>query len=124
MIADAVTSPQSRAATAALWTLQIVVMLAFLASGSSKIAGTAPMMQLFDAGGVGQWFRYVTGAIEIGGALLVLVPSFALFAAGALACTMIGAVATHLLILHNSPAIPLVLLLMTSTILWLRWSTR
>ena len=124
MIATAVTPTQSRAATAALWTLQIVIALAFLASGSSKIAGTASMVQLFDAVGVGQWFRFVTGAIEIGGALLVLVPSLALFGAAALAGTMIGAIATHLLILHNSPALPVVLLVLTSAVVWLRRSVR
>ena len=69
------------------------------------------MVALFDAIGIGQWFRYVTGLIEVGSAVALLVPSFAVFGALALVATMVGAVATHLFIVGGSPAMPAILLL-------------
>ena len=38
------------------------------------------MVEMFDKIGVGQWFRYVTGLIEVGGAILMLVPGMARYA--------------------------------------------
>ena len=82
------------------------------------------MVGLFDVIGVGQWFRYLTGAIEVGGAVALLVPAVAAFGAAALAATMVGAIATHLFIVGGSVAIPVVLLAATSFIAWTRWSQR
>ena len=77
------------------------------------------MVALFQAIGWGQWFRYVTGAIEASAAVALLVPSAAVFGALLLVPTMIGAVATNL-ILGQSPVAPLVLLAVASTIAWAR----
>ena len=92
----------------------------FLFAGGSKLAGAPMMVQMFDAIGVGQWFRYLTGAIEVTSAVLLLVPSLAFFGALALAATMVGAVVTHLFVIGGSPAMPIVLLAATGTIAWLR----
>jgi len=78
------------------------------------------MLALFDAIGIGQWFRYVTGAIEVVSAVALLVPSLAPFGAAALVATMIGAVATHLLIIGGSPVAPMVLLLGAFVVAWAR----
>ena len=101
-----------------LWVLQILVAGMFLFAGSLKRAGAAPMVATFHAIGLGQWFRYVTGAIEVVSAVLLLIPGLAAFGAVLLICTMIGAVLTHLVVLHTSPAIPLVLLVTGLAILW------
>ena len=53
-----------------LWTLQVLVALAFVGAAAGKLLGSADMIALFDAVGVGQWFRYVTGLLELLGALL------------------------------------------------------
>ena len=66
----------------------------FLLAGGSKLLGAPAMVGLFDAIGIGQWFRYVTGLIEVGSALALLVPSFAVFGALALVATMVGAIVT------------------------------
>lgn len=107
-----------KAKSIALWVLQVLAAVAFLAAGGAKLAGAAPMVATFSAIGLGQWFRYVTGVIEVGSAVLLLVPGLAAFGALLLACTMIGAVLTHLTILHTSPAAPLVLLVVVAVILW------
>jgi hypothetical protein len=48
-------------------------------------------IRVFDRIGFGQWFRYLTGATQIGGAVLVLIPRTSLIGIGVLSCTMIGA---------------------------------
>src|SRR5258705_10821464 len=57
-----------------LWTLQVLVALAFVAAAAGKLLGSADMIALFDAPGVGQWFRYCTGLLELLGGLLLIVP--------------------------------------------------
>jgi hypothetical protein len=78
------------------------------------------MVQMFGTIGLGQWFRYVTGGLEVISAVLLLVPSLARFGALALAVTMVGAILTHLFIVGGSPAVPIALLAATTTIAWLR----
>jgi len=90
----------------------------FLLAGSSKLFGAAAMVGLFDAIGIGQWFRYVTGLIEVSSAVALLVPSFAVFGALALVATMIGAIAAHLFIVGGSPAMPVILLFGSAGVLW------
>jgi putative oxidoreductase len=110
----------SRVASIALWGLQLVLAAMFLLAGGSKLAGAAPMVALFDAIGVGQWFRYVTGAIEVVSAIALIVPSLAVFGAVALVATMIGAVATHLFFIGGSPVPPAFLLIGSVVVAWAR----
>src|SRR5260221_6689701 len=97
-IADPVSS-RSRAATITLWTVQALVGALFLFAGIGKLAGAEMHVQLFAAIGIGQWFRYVTGSIEVLGAVLLFMPSLARFGALALAATMVGAIFTHLFVI-------------------------
>jgi uncharacterized membrane protein YphA (DoxX/SURF4 family) len=106
----------------AVWTLQVLVALAFVAAGSGKLLGSPDMIALFDAVGIGQWFRYVTGSLEVLGALLLIVPDKAAFGAVLLACVMAGAVVAHLTVLHTAPTAPLVLFALTALIAWGRRS--
>lgn len=116
------TVPTTKGKNIGLSVVQVLAALAFLAAGGAKLAGAASMVATFSAIGVGQWFRYVTGVIEIGSAILLLVPGFAAFGAGLLVCTMIGAVLSHVTILHTSPAAPLTLLVVVAVVLWGRWN--
>jgi putative oxidoreductase len=101
-----------------LWVLQGFATLAFLGASSAKLLGKPEMVALFETIGVGQWFRYVTGILELSGAVLLLIPKTRSAAAVLLATVMVGAIATHLFILHNAPTAPLVLLGVTSFIAW------
>ena len=103
-----------------LWILSGLVALAFLGAGGAKLAGTASMVELFDKVGRGQWFRYFTGLLEVAGAIGLLIPRYALYAAGLLAVVMVGAIFTHLTVLGTSPAVPVVLLVLSGTIAFLR----
>jgi len=100
--------------------LQIGLAALFLFAGGSKLAGAPPMVALFDAIGIGQWFRVVTGLIEVLSAVALLVPALAPFGALLLASTMIGAVATHLFVVGGSPALPALLLLGALVVAWAR----
>ena len=105
-----------------LWTLQVLVALAFVGAAAGKLLGSADMIALFDAVGVGQWFRYVTGLLELLGALLLIVPRRAAFGSVLLAGVMVGAVVAHLTVLHTAPTEALVLLVLTALISWGRRS--
>ncbi len=100
-----------------VWGIRILLALAFGAAGASKLASVPQMVQLFDAVGFGQWFRYLTGAVEIIGALLLLVPATGFFGGLLLAATMVGGVGTHLLIGGN-PAPAIVLGLLSAFVAW------
>ena len=110
----------SRMGLIALWAVQLVLAAMFLLAGGSKLAGAPAMNALFDGVGIGQWFRYVTGLIEVGSAVTLLVPSIAPFGAVALVATMTGAVLTHLFIVGGSPMVPAVLLVGSLTVAWVR----
>ena len=120
--ANDVLATPGKALNIVLWTLQVLVALAFVAAGSGKLLGSADMVALFDAIGIGQWFRYVTGLLEVLGALLLLVPGKSVFGALLLVCVMAGAVVAHITVLHTSPTAPLVLFALTALIAWGRRS--
>ena len=103
-----------------LWVGQFVIAAAFLMAGGSKFAGVPAMVAMFDAVGIGQWFRYVTATIEVGSAIALLVPTLAPYGALALAATMTGAVLTHLFIVGGSPLPALVLGAGAAAIAWAR----
>lgn len=116
-------TPRRRGAAVFLWGLQLVAAAEFLWAGTRKLTG-ATGVDTFEAIGLGRWFRYLTGTIEVGSAVLLLLPWLAAFGALALATTMVGAVLTNLFITANSPVVPLVLLAVTTTIATMRWSDR
>ena len=113
-----------RAWVGGLWTLQILSAAMFLFAGSLKLIGVPLMVQEFGVIGLGQWFRYLTGGIEVVSAVLLLIPAVAAYGAAALAVTMVGAIIAHLFVIGGSPLVPILLLASTVTIAWQRWSDR
>jgi uncharacterized membrane protein YphA (DoxX/SURF4 family) len=102
------------------WILQGLVAAAFFTAGAAKLAGAAYMVQLFDQIGIGQWFRYATGVVEIIGALSLIVPGLIAFGGLWLGGTMVFAVLTHVFVLHTSPAPAIVLGALNALIVYLR----
>ena len=109
-----------RAGLIALWMVQIALAGMFLLAGGSKLLGAPAMVALFNTIGIGQWFRYLTGFIEVGAAIALLVPSIAVYGALALVATMIGAVAAELFIVGDSAVPPAVLLFGAVGVVWAR----
>ena len=54
-----------------------VYTIYFVMAGFGSLSGYPMMVETFDKIGIGQWFRYVTGAIEIASAILLLIPRLA-----------------------------------------------
>ena len=70
-------------------------------------------VRLFERIGLGQWFRIVTGVVQVLGGALMLWPRTRTVGAAMLACTMAGAVIVDLFVL-GSPlvVVPLMLLVL------------
>jgi uncharacterized membrane protein YphA (DoxX/SURF4 family) len=102
------------------WAFQVLAAAQFFVTGLDKLANAPPMVQLFDAVGFGQWFRYFTGTVEIVSAVLLLIPRFAAIGAALLAMTMAGALVAHGTVLPFSPFKAIALLVMVSVVFWVR----
>lgn len=92
-----------------LLAVKALLTLAFIAAGVAKLAGAEMMVATFDVIGWGQWFRYLTGVIEIGSAVLLWVHGRQAIGAFLLLATMVCAVGFHLLVIGPS-ALPAAIL--------------
>ncbi|SOQ10222.1 MULTISPECIES: DoxX family protein [Pseudomonas syringae group] len=99
--------------------LRLMAALAFLAAGGAKLAGVPMMVEIFDHIGLGQWFRTVTGLIEIVAAVALFIPVTIGLGGLLLAVTMCVAIFTHLFVIGGSPVPAIFLLLVTAGIAWL-----
>ncbi len=83
------------------WTLQGLLALAFLAAAAMKLTGQPKMVAEFADLPLGQTLRYITGAIEVTGAALLLWPRTALLGAATLLCVDVGALGAQIVFLHG-----------------------
>lgn len=109
-----------RVRSIAAWILAGFLALVFFAAGGVKLASRPGMIAEFQQVGLGQWFRYFTGILEVTGAAGVLIPRVSRRAALLLATVMAGAITAHLTVLHTAPTLPAVLLALALTLWWLR----
>ncbi len=93
--------PASRSKTIILWILRILMAALFLFASFMKLSGKPMMIEEFGTIGLGQWFRYFTGALELAGAIAILVPSVSVFGAIVLLAVDAGAFVTQIAILHG-----------------------
>ena len=82
------------------WALRVGVALVFSVFAAEKLVGSN-WVDLFAAIGFGQWFRYFTGAVQLAGALLLLVPRTARLGGALIGSTMVGALFVHLVLLDT-----------------------
>jgi uncharacterized membrane protein YphA (DoxX/SURF4 family) len=102
------------------WILSLLLALVFLLFGSMKLLGKPAMVQEFNQVGLGQWFRYFTGILEIAGALGLLVPRFARWAALLLVVVMIGAITAHFTVLRSNPTFASIIFVLAAVTAWAR----
>lgn len=102
------------------WILCLLLAFVFLMVGGMKLSSRPAMVQEFNQVGLGQWFRYFTGTLEVIGAVCLLVPKFSRWAALLLSGVLVGALVGHLTVLDSSPALALILLVLAGLIAWLR----
>src|SRR5476649_830333 len=94
----------SKGLNIAFWVVQIGAAAMFLMAGANKLSGNEQMVGMFQAIGFGQWFRYLTGSIEVIGGILLLVPRLSGVGGLLTAGLFVGAVATNLFIIGGNPA--------------------
>lgn len=94
------TMPVSRGRTVAIWGLRVLLGLLFLAAAVMKLSGQPQMIAEFQQIGLGQWFRYFTGALEAAGAIAILAPRVSLLGALTLLLVDVGAFFAQVAILH------------------------
>jgi uncharacterized membrane protein YphA (DoxX/SURF4 family) len=102
------------------WILSLLLALIFLSAGAMKLMSRPNMVQEFAQVGLGQWFRYFTGILEVAGAICMVVPKLSRWGAVLLSAVMSGAVVAHLTALHTPPTLPAILLVMVLAVTWLR----
>ena len=94
------TLSQPRSANIAVWILRVVVAALFLFAGVMKLSGQPMMVEEFDTVGLGQWFRYFTGAVEVVGAVVTLIPSVSVLGAVLLLAVDAGAFVAQVAAIH------------------------
>ena len=87
----------ARPKTNGFWLLKIFLAVLFLVTGGAKLVGLPALIDVFERVGLGQWFRYLTALLELGGAALLLWPSTTAFGALLLALVSVGAFLAQLL---------------------------
>lgn len=82
------------------WVLQGILALMFIIAGSGKTFGSKMHIENFEKWGYPQWFRVVTGLIELVGAILLIVgywyETATLNGAAIFVVVGIGGVITHI----------------------------
>lgn len=109
---------EGKALNIVLWIVQILGAAMFLMAGVPKLTGSEQAVQAFEMIGIGQWFRYLTGLLEVVGAVLLLAPQTAALGAMLLAVVMAGAGIVHLFVIGGSPAMAIILLLAMGFVAW------
>ncbi|WFR94554.1 DoxX family protein [Rhizobium tumorigenes] len=89
-----------RILTISIWILRVLVALMFLAAATMKLTSQPMMVAEFEQVGIGQWFRFLTGGLELIGAIAVLVPRTSILGALLLLLVDAGAFVAQIAVLH------------------------
>jgi putative oxidoreductase len=101
----------------AAWILIVLLALLFVPIGGMKLLGVPAAVKEFEMIGFGQRFRYVTGILELTGAIGLLIPKHRFWAALLIATIMLCATAINIWILHAPGLARVTAVLMTLAII-------
>jgi len=113
-----------RAVNVTLWIVQVLLAVLFLYAAVLKLIGEPTAVASFEAIGFGQWFRYLTGACELAGAVGLLIPRLSGLAATGLVGVMVGATITNLFLLPGMAPVAVVTVVLGvvfGLVAWGRW---
>jgi hypothetical protein len=108
-----------------LWALQLYLAYFMVTTGAiPALTADSGAKQTFEDIGFGLWFMYLTGTLELLGAILLLTPWTAGIAALGLMGVMAGAVTTHLT-LYDGKGVetPAMILIPLALVVLGRWSS-
>ena len=93
------TSTAAKIGNVVVWILQILLAVQFVRNGWALFGDD--FVKKFDDIGFGQWFRHLTGVLEIAAAIGLVIPRICGLAALALAGIMTGAALTEFFLVTN-----------------------
>jgi putative oxidoreductase len=98
------------------WLLRVALAVFFFTVGSRTFGAHSMWVPIFAQMGAPAWLRYLTSALQVVGAILLVIPRTFLIGALFIGCTMVGAILTWMVVLHEPqsawvPAILLTLLI-------------
>jgi len=99
---------------------ELALGMLFVIAGLVKLSGVALMVALFASLGFGQWLRYVTAVVELGGGVLLIIGHLEYLASLALAVIMVGATAASVMVFDRSPIPPALTLVVLLVLAWKR----
>jgi uncharacterized membrane protein YphA (DoxX/SURF4 family) len=120
--ATAPTTKLSRRSHLAVRTLQILLAVVMaVPSAGPKLVGHSSAAESFDKIGFGEWFMYLTGGMELAGAIALVIPLLSGLSALAFMGLMIGAFITQITVFDGQYAItPVILFAVFGVIAWVR----
>ena len=112
---------QSKVKTVISWVTQIVLAAFYVLASSGKLMSRSQWVELFKGWGFPNKFYLLIGALEMLGAIGLLIPPLAGYAAIGLIILMIGATATHLLNAEGLQMLrPLIVMVFLALVVYLR----
>ncbi|MBZ9936724.1 DoxX family protein [Mesorhizobium sp. BR1-1-16] len=113
-------SAPSRVMTIVIWVLCVLLAALFLMAAFMKLSGQPTMVEEFGVIGLGQWFRYLTGLLELIGSIALLVPAVSVLGAVLLLCIDIGAFITQAFVLHGDVVHTIVIAALLLVVIYLQ----
>jgi uncharacterized membrane protein YphA (DoxX/SURF4 family) len=114
------TTEASRGKKISIWALRVLLAALFLFASSMKITSQPMMVAEFGQVGLGQWFRYFTGALELVGAVALLVPRVSILGGLLLLLVDIGAFVAQVFALHGDWIHTIVIGLLLALLIYLQ----
>jgi uncharacterized membrane protein YphA (DoxX/SURF4 family) len=109
------------------WMIRLGVAIVFLIAGAEKLSATNPnshWVSMFNQIGLGEWFRYFTGVVEVLGAALILIPRTVLMGVALLAVIMAVAAVIVFFVLgqRGESLFPALIFLGLLALAWKHWN--
>lgn len=118
---------QSRVKSVISWVVQIVLATFYVLAASGKLMSRPQVIEMFRSWGFPDKFYLVVGALELFGAIGLLIQRIAGYAAAGLILLMIGAALTHLVNGEGLQVLrPLIFMVLLALIVYLRrpWASK
>ena len=105
----------------AVWIISGLLAIAFILTGTPKLLQQPLLVDMFAAWGYAPWFLVTVGALEVAGAILLLIPRVAIYGVALLGVIMLGAGYTHITNAEGlQVARPTAFLVLLITVGWMR----